>query len=337
MDLSLFDFNLPAELIANRPIEPRNDSRLLIGSSPIVHENFNNILNFIEKDDLIITNNSKVIPSYFLINHKSNKIKITFYKKIKNDEWLAFIKPGKKIKIGESINLSEDYSFEIKDKTENGDYLIKIDTNESLIFDKFGKMPLPPYILKSRESDEKDFEDYQTIYASQKGSIAAPTAGLHFNKKIYDTLKENNQLAEVTLHVGLGTFKPIRGDINDHKMHSEAGIITNEVVELIKEKKSKKGRIISVGTTTLRLLEAAALSGDLLPFKGTTNIFIKPGFKFKVVDMLLTNFHLPKSSLMLLVSSFSGISEIKKIYREAIDKNYRFYSYGDVSLLYKHE
>jgi len=186
-------------------------------------------------------------------------------------------------------------------------------------------------------SDKNDFNDYQTVYASHDGSIAAPTAGLHFNNEIFNKIKDRNQLAEITLHVGAGTFMPIRDNIENHRMHSELGFISNEVIELIKEKKSKKGRIISVGTTSLRLLESAALSGELSPFSGKTDIFIKPGFKFKVVDMLLTNFHLPKSTLMLLVSAFSGIDKIQSIYQSAIENDYRFFSYGDVSLLYRNE
>ena len=195
----------------------------------------------------------------------------------------------------------------------------------------------PPYILKSRNSDKNDFHDYQTVYASHEGSIAAPTAGLHFNNEIFNKIKDRDQLAEITLHVGAGTFMPIRDNIEKHKMHSEVGFISNEVIDLIKEKKSKKGRIISVGTTSLRLLESAALSGELSSFSGKTDIFIKPGFKFKVVDMLLTNFHLPKSTLMLLVSAFSGIDKIQSIYQSAIQNDYRFFSYGDVSLLYRNE
>ena len=337
MDISHFDFDLPKELIASRPVHPRNISRLLIGDNTITHDNFNNILNYIEKDDLFVVNNSKVIPAYFSVKFNSGHINITLHKKIENSLWRAFIKPGKKINSGDKITLDDKHFFKIIKKFTEGDFLIEMNEKEEMIFRNFGKMPLPPYILKSRSSDEKDFDDYQTVYASQDGSIAAPTAGLHFNSEIYNKLQNNNQLAEITLHVGAGTFMPIRDKIENHKMHSENGFISDEVIEIIKEKKSKKGRIISVGTTSLRLLESAAMKGELTSFSGDTDIFIRPGFRFNVVDMLLTNFHLPKSSLMILVSAFAGIDKVKLLYKEAIKNNYRFFSYGDASLLFRHE
>ena len=337
MDISHFDFDLPKELIASRPIHPRNISRLLIGGNTITHDNFNNILNYIEKDDLFVVNNSKVIPAYFSVKFNSGHINITLHKKIENSLWRAFIKPGKRINSGDKITLDDKHFFKIIKKFTEGDFLIEMNEKEEMIFKNFGKMPLPPYILKSRSSDEKDFDDYQTVYASQDGSIAAPTAGLHFNSEIYNKLQNNNQLAEITLHVGAGTFMPIRDKIENHKMHSENGFISDEVIEIIKEKKSKKGRIISVGTTSLRLLESAAMKGELTSFSGDTDIFIRPGFRFNVVDMLLTNFHLPKSSLMILVSAFAGIDKVKLLYKEAIKNNYRFFSYGDASLLFRHE
>ncbi len=337
MDISHFDFDLPKELIASRPIHPRNISRLLIGDNTITHDNFNNILNYIEKDDLLVVNNSKVIPAYFSVKFNSGHINVTLHKKIEDSLWRAFIKPGKKINSGDKITLDDKHFFKIIKKFTEGDFLIEMNEKEEMIFKKFGKMPLPPYILKSRSSDEKDFDDYQTVYASQDGSIAAPTAGLHFNSKIYNKLQNNNQLAEITLHVGAGTFMPIRDKIENHKMHSENGFISDEVIEIIKEKKSKKGRIISVGTTSLRLLESAAMKGELTSFSGDTDIFIRPGFRFNVVDMLLTNFHLPKSSLMILVSAFAGIDKVQLLYKEAIKNNYRFFSYGDASLLFRHE
>ena len=338
MNLSQFDFDLPSKLIANRPCYPRNESRLLIGQNPLVHNKFNHILNYINKDDLFVVNNSKVMPTYFLASSSSKKIKVTLHKKINLNEWLAFIRPGKKINEGDIINFAKYHSAVVVKKNPNGEFQIKFKEDENSLLTKYCKMPLPPYILKSRESDDKDFIDYQTIYANEDGSVAAPTAGLHFSNKMYNDLKNNGQVAEITLHVGAGTFQPIRSTINEHIMHSEKGFVSEEVVEMIKRTKSRNGRVISVGTTTLRLLESAALKNNKLSsYSDETNIFIKPGFKFNVVDILLTNFHLPKSTLILLVSAFAGVDKIKDIYNEAIKKEYRFFSYRDVSLLYKYE
>ena len=201
---------------------------------------------------------------------------------------------------------------------------------------QFGLMPLPPYIQKKRKSDKKDFTDYQTVYAKEKGSVAAPTAGLHFNDEIINKLVESDQLVEITLHVGAGTFLPIRNeDVDNHVMHSEYGIIDEKTALKINQCKKKGGKIIAVGTTTLRLLESAAKNNVVEKFNRETNIFIKPGYKFQIVDMLLTNFHLPKSTLLLLVSAFAGTEEIFKIYKHAVTNKYRFFSYGDVSLLFK--
>ena len=336
MDLSQYDYDLPEKLIAHRPCSPRHESRLLIGSEPINHDSFSNIANYINDNDLIVVNNSKVIPIYLSGEVLDYQIKITLHKNLGNGEWLAYLKPGKKVNDGDNIIFNENHKAEVVKKEENGEFKIKFHSNENDLINSYGKMPLPPYILKKRDSDENDFEDYQTIYANKQGSIAAPTAGLHFNNKIYDKFKNNGQIAEVTLHVGAGTFQPIRSSIDDHIMHSEKGLVSLETVKKIEKTKLSNGRIIAVGTTTLRLLESAALSnGKLKPFSADTNIFIKPGFNFNVVDVLLTNFHLPKSTLMLLVSAFSGAEKIKKIYQDAIKNEYRFFSYGDVSLLYK--
>ena len=335
MDLSQYDYDLPEKLIAHRPCSPRHESRLLIGSEPTNHDSFSNIANYINDNDLIVVNNSKVIPIYLSGEVLDYQIKITLHKNLGNGEWLAYLKPGKNVNDGDNIIFNENHKAEVV-KKENGEFKIKFHSNENDLINSYGKMPLPPYILKKRDSDENDFEDYQTIYANKQGSIAAPTAGLHFNNKIYDKFKNNGQIAEVTLHVGAGTFQPIRSSIDDHIMHSEKGLVSLETVKKIEKTKLSNGRIIAVGTTTLRLLESAALSnGTLKPFSADTNIFIKPGFNFNVVDVLLTNFHLPKSTLMLLVSAFSGAEKIKKIYQDAIKNEYRFFSYGDVSLLYK--
>jgi S-adenosylmethionine:tRNA ribosyltransferase-isomerase len=252
---------------------------------------------------------------------------------------LAFTRPSKKLNSGDEIYFSKKINAKVLEKRNFGEAVISFNCDDedlnSYIQDQ-GKMPLPPYILKSRDSDSKDFIDYQTVYAKNFGSVAAPTAGLHFDHTIIKKLKDNNQLVEITLHVGSGTFQPIRDTIESHQMHSEYGIITEESASKILKCKKNGGRVISVGTTTLRLIETGSLkTGEIDSYEGETDIFIKPGFNFNTVDLLLTNFHLPKSTLLLLVSAFAGTEKIKKLYDYAINMKYRFFSYGDVTLLYR--
>ncbi len=341
MDLSQFDYHLPEKLIADRPCSPRQASRMLVGDINLKDDKFINFPKYIGEKDLVIINSSKVIPILLDGINNNSKISITLHKEINESVWLAYAKPGKKLSIHNEVSFNENIKAKVLDKMDYGEIKLEFNCNRRDI-KKFlkeqGKMPLPPYILKKRESSKDDFIDYQTVYAKDEGSIAAPTAGLHFNNNILQKLKNNNQIAEVTLHVGAGTFQPIRGKINEHKMHSENGIVLQETVDRILDCKKNGGKIISVGTTTLRLLEAASLEkGHINPFKGDTDIFIKPGFSFNTVDILLTNFHLPKSTLLLLISAFAGKEKVMDLYRKAVDMKYRFYSYGDVSLLYKND
>ncbi len=341
MKLSHYDFDLPDELIADRPCSPRQGSKMLVYNNSYIDTSFSNFLDYVGEKDLVVINNTKVIP--ILLKGQSTEVNflITLHKKIGETNWLAFAKPGKKLSAGQTIEFNKSISCIVSKKLTYGEIEVKFTCSENE-FDEFieneGSMPLPPYIQKKRQSDLKDFNDYQTVYAAEKGSIAAPTAGLHFNDAMINHLKKKNQLIEVTLHVGAGTFLPIRNDdLNLHKMHSEHGTISQKSADRIRECKLKGGNIISVGTTTLRLLESAVINGEINKFKGETDIFIKPGYKFEVVDILLTNFHLPKSTLLLLISAFSGTEEIKNMYNHAIKNNYRFFSYGDVSLLYKND
>ena len=341
MDLSQFDYHLPEKLIADRPCTPRQASRMLVGDINLKDDKFVNFPKYIGEKDLVIINSSKVIPILLEGINNNNEISITLHKEINESIWLAYAKPGKKLSINSEVSFTDNVKAKVLDKMDFGEMKLEFNCNREdikNILDEVGKMPLPPYILKKRESSKEDFTNYQTVYAKDEGSIAAPTAGLHFNKDIHQKLKNNNQIAEVTLHVGAGTFQPIRGNINDHKMHSEHGIVSQETVDRILDCKRNGGKIISVGTTTLRLLEAASLEKkQISAFKGDTDIFIKPGFSFNTVDILLTNFHLPKSTLLLLVSAFAGKEKIMDLYKKAVDMKYRFYSYGDVSLLYKND
>ena len=342
MNLNDFDFDLPSELIATRPNNPREKSKMMVVDSNFQHTTFDLLSNFLNKEDILVINNTKVIPTYLIGDLKGSKINVTAHKELSNGDWLAYLKPARKVKDGDQILLADNIIAEVKEKTNFGEAVISFNLDKKGLFAFFitnGYMPLPPYILKQRESDESDIKDYQTVYASKEGSVAAPTAGLHFDDKILENIKKKiSSIVEITLHVGAGTFSPIRDTINQHKMHSEFGHISKIDADKINNCKKSGGRIIAVGTTTLRLLESAAVKENLIrEYSEETDIFIKPGFKFKIVDVLLTNFHLPKSSLLLLISAFAGKERVKSAYEEAINNRYRFFSYGDVSLLYKNE
>jgi S-adenosylmethionine:tRNA ribosyltransferase-isomerase len=342
MNLNDFDFDLPSELIATRPNNPREKSKMLVADNDFRHTTFDFLLDYLDKKDVLVINNTKVLPTYLVGDLNGSQIKVTAHKKLDNGYWLAYLKPARKVKDGDQIILADKNIVTVEEKTNFGEAIVSFSVAEKDLinfFEKNGSMPLPPYILKQRDSDESDINDYQTIYATNEGSIAAPTAGLHFNEKVLENIRNKiSAIVNVTLHVGAGTFSPIRDNIENHKMHSEFGHISKEDAEIINNCKLDGGRVIAVGTTTLRLLESAAVGKDLIKeFQEETDIFIKPGFKFNIVDVLLTNFHLPKSSLLLLISAFAGSEKVKLAYEEAIKNRYRFFSYGDVSLLYKNE
>ena len=342
MNLEDFNFDLPSELIATRPSNPREASKMLVVNNDIKHSEFKHLPDYLNKNDVLVINNTKVLPTYLIGELNGNKIKVTAHKEINDCQWLAFLKPARKVNNGDIIKFPNNNFIKVEQKTNFGEAIISFelqDTKFSEFIDTYGKMPLPPYVLKQRESDNEDISDYQTIYAKKKGSVAAPTAGLHFDEKIMNKIKSKvSKIVEITLHVGAGTFSPIRDDIEKHTMHSEYGYISKEDAKIINECKLNGGRIVAVGTTTLRLLESAVIKKNIISeYEGETNIFIKPGFKFNIVDLLLTNFHLPKSSLLLLISAFSGTNKVKLAYKKAIDNRYRFFSYGDVSLLFKDE
>ena len=342
MNLDDFNFDLPSELIATRPNNPREKSRMLVVDNNFQHTTFDFLSDFLNKEDVLVINNTKVLPTYLIGNLNGSKIKVTAHKKLDNGTWLAYLKPARKVNNGDQILLANNKIAKVEEKTNFGEAIISFNIEkENLIdfFEKHGYMPLPPYILKQRDSDNDDISDYQTVYATKEGSIAAPTAGLHFDTQTLENIRSKiSGIVEITLHVGAGTFSPIREDIENHKMHSEFGHISKKDAETINACKQNGGRIIAVGTTTLRLLESAAVNHNLIrEYNEETDIFIKPGFKFKIVDVLLTNFHLPKSSLLLLISAFAGTEKVRLAYNEAINNRYRFFSYGDVSLLYKNE
>lgn len=329
-----FYYDLPEELIAQHPCDKRENSRMMVlnkVTGEIEHDHFYNIKKYIKPTDTLVLNDTRVIPARIFGHRaeKEEKIEILLLNH-KDDTWETLVKPGKKAKIGTEIIFSDELKGEVVDISEDGSRFIKFKYKGVFeeILDRLGEMPLPPYIKEKLEDSER----YQTVYSKHKGSAAAPTAGLHFTKEILKELEDMGvNIVYLTLHVGLGTFRPVKeSNILDHKMHSEYFEISEEACEKINKAKKSGGRIISVGTTSTRVLETVAdEDGFVHPTKGWTDIYIYPGFKFKCVDALITNFHLPESTLLMLVSALSSREIILKAYEEAVKEKYRFFSFGD--------
>ncbi|MEP0519180.1 MAG: tRNA preQ1(34) S-adenosylmethionine ribosyltransferase-isomerase QueA [Hyphomicrobiales bacterium] len=355
MRVDEFDFDLPLENIALRPANPRDSARLLVvsGQNTLDDSQVIDLPDFLNEGDVLVFNDTKVIPAQLeghrlprAVEFPPAKISVTLHMRVDGSTWDAFVRPGKKIKVGDKLQFVQgDMVLEAKvaAKGDGGEaqLVFPLDAAEldRALF-TVGHIPLPPYIASKRPEDEKDREDYQTIYAREDGAVAAPTAGLHFTDALFEKLDAKGVCRQfVTLHVGAGTFLPVKADdTKDHKMHFETGSISADVAEKINVARKNGKRIIAVGTTSLRLLESAAQAdGRLTQFHGATDIFITPGYRFKLVDMLMTNFHLPRSTLMMLVSAFSGLNVMREAYQHAIKSGYRFYSYGDSSLLFKQD
>jgi len=348
MNVSEFDFELPSELIANYPMPERTQSRLLcvdgdgvdgngVDGGGITHRQFGDIYDLLNPGDLLVFNDTKVVPArLFGKKETGGKLEILFERMIDTRTFLAHVRSSKSPKAGSKIILDADESVQLEMKGRK-DALFILETPPNFeVFDlleKFGHIPLPPYIERSDENLDQD--RYQTVYADKPGAAAAPTAGLHFDEGLIGALKDKGiQTAFVTLHVGAGTFQPVKVDnIHDHQMHSEWIHVSQEVVDLVQQTKRTRGRVICVGTTSVRSLESASQNGELEAFTGDTEIFIFPGYEFKTVDSLITNFHLPKSTLLMLVSALSGKENIMRAYHEAIKEKYRFFSYGDAMFL----
>jgi S-adenosylmethionine:tRNA ribosyltransferase-isomerase len=358
LKLSDFDYNLPNELIATVPKEKRDQSRLLVldkKNGEISDRHFFDILEFLDKGDVLIMNNSKVFPARLIGKKKGTggKVEIFLHKKINTDNNLKLQKKalwecligGKKIKVGKIILFESNLKCEIIKNNEDGTWLVRFNKNEKqmmAIVEQIGETPLPPYIKKEKRDEEiNDKKVYQTVYAdsSKLGSVAAPTAGLHFTKELLEKIKNKGVIIEyITLHVGMGTFSPVKTeDISKHKMHAEFVEIEKKVIQNIIEAKKNNKKIIAVGTTSARSLEAVfSIQNEKLrmkDYKSWVDIFIYPGYKFKIVDAMISNFHLPKSSLIMLVSALATKGNIDRAYSHAIEKKYRFYSYGDVMLI----
>lgn len=340
MDVKDFDYDLPEELIAQDPLEDRSSSRLMVldkKTGEVSHHIFKEIIKYLRPGDCLVLNNTKVIPArlYGVKEGTMAKIEILLLKRKQNDVWETLVKPGKKAKPGTKIIFGDGIlTGEVIDVVDDGNRLIQFSYDGIFeeILDKLGQMPLPPYITHQL----KDKNRYQTVYAKYDGSAAAPTAGLHFTKELLNEVKEKGvDIAEVTLHVGLGTFRPVKVDnVLDHHMHSEFYMVSQEAADKINNAKKNGGRIISVGTTSTRTLESAAdENGMLHECSGWTDIFIYPGYKFKVIDCLITNFHLPQSTLVMLVSALAGREHILSAYKKAVEEKYRFFSFGDAMFI----
>lgn len=357
MNTSDFDYNLPTSLIAQSPVSPRDSSRLMIvdrGQKTVKHCHFFDIINYFKKGDLIVRNNSKVFKARLfgkltdlnddeLFEHRK-LVEVLLVRPMENEGvWKVLAKPGRHVKPGMRVRLASDFYCDVMLKEPTGDILVQFPDSAELVREKankYGHIPVPPYI----KDEPHELESYQTVYAKHEGSVAAPTAGFHFTPKLIEKLKNRGvEFAEVTLHVGLGTFLPVKSErVEDHTMHSEWVELSQETADAINRAKVEGRRVVAVGTTTVRTLEGVVrLSIDhsplsiVRPYTGDIDIFIKPGFEFKVVDSMITNFHLPKSTLLMLVSAFAGDREFMlQCYKEAVDQKYRFYSFGDAMFIY---
>ena len=342
MDVKEFDYDLPDKLIAQKPEDNRDESQLMCldkNTGKINEEIFKNIIDYVNPNDMIIFNNSEVIPArmYGEKIPTGTEIEILLLNEIEEGKWEVLVKPGKRVKKGVKVSFGNDLLIgEAVEYTDFGGRIMEFsyEGDFSEIIDKLGEMPLPPYINRKLDNPDR----YQTVYAKKRGSAAAPTAGLHFTNELINDLKNKGVgIGYLTLHVGLGTFRPVRTDkVEEHDMHSEYYELDQNVIDKIKKTKKNGGRIIAVGTTVTRTLESVATqnNGKLKSSKGWTDIFIYPGYEFKAIDAIITNFHLPKSTLLMLVSAFAGKENIMKAYQKAVKKEYRFFSLGDAMFIY---
>ncbi len=343
--LADFDFDLPERLIARYPASPRDSARLLVLGEQLEDRRVSELPLLLRPGDLLVFNDTKVIPAQLSGQRRARsggtpaKIEVTLHKQLAGDTWQSFAKPAKRLAGGDRIDFAEDFSAEVLGRTVEGEVLLRFSASGDALrqaLQRHGSMPLPPYIRKLRETTADDATDYQTVYARAEGAVAAPTAGLHFTPKLLAALSAQGiESIHLTLHVGAGTFLPVKSErIEEHHMHAEHGEISLAAATAINRARAAGQRIVAIGTTSLRLLESAASDDGIVhPFAGETEIFITPGYRFKTADLLMTNFHLPKSTLFMLVAAFSGLARMKRAYAHAIEHGYRFFSYGDASLL----
>ncbi len=349
MRVDEFDFELPSECIALHPAEPRDAARMLIvrPGEPLEDARVTDLLRVLRAGDVLVVNDTRVLPAELvgtrIRGENRSQVSFNLHKRVDPHTWRAFARPAKRLHVLDRLELGDNggIAATVAGKGETGEVTLEFDLGGAELDEAIkahGAMPLPPYIEAKRHTEERDKTDYQTVYAARDGAVAAPTAGLHFTESLLQQLADLGVSVErVTLHVGAGTFLPVKvDDTEDHVMHAEWGEIPAAVAERILAAKARGGRVVAVGTTSLRLLETAArATGTLQPFIGDTDIFITPGYRFNAVDILMTNFHLPRSTLFMLVSAFAGLETMRAAYRHAIEDGYRFYSYGDASLLFR--
>ncbi len=339
MRVDLFDFELPPERIAQRPVEPREAARLLhVKRSGLADHGVRDLPDLLQPGDLLVFNDTRVIPARLAGRRGAAQVSVTLHQALSGDTWRVFAKPAKRLRPGDAIVFAPDFAAYVIERGPQGDVVLRFDRQDEALMAALkhhGAIPLPPYI-RGGVADARDADDYQTLFARAEGAVAAPTAALHFTPDLMAALAARGIGSTLlTLHVGAGTFLPVKADDTaDHVMHAEVGVLTEETAERINAARQAGGRIVAVGTTSLRLLESAAGDDRMVrPFTGATSIFITPGYRFKAVDQLLTNFHLPRSTLFMLVSAFAGLTRMKEAYRHAVQAGYRFYSYGDCCLI----
>lgn len=339
MNVDLFDFDLPADRIALRPAVPRDAARLLVLDGAAMRDRqVHDLPGELRAGDLLVFNDTKVIPAQLEGMRGASRIGATLHKREGPRRWRAFIRNARRLRAGDTIDFGSGVIATAQDRGDDGSFALEFAGEEpvELLLERAGRMPLPPYIAARRAVDARDAEDYQTMFAAEQGAVAAPTAALHFTPALMQNLAAAGvEHATLTLHVGAGTFLPVKAeDTDDHRMHAEWGRIDTATADRLNATRARGGRIISVGTTSLRLIESATGPDRIVrPFEGDTAIFITPGYRFNGIDGLMTNFHLPRSTLFMLVSALMGIKKMQSAYRHAIKEDYRFYSYGDASLL----
>ncbi len=343
MKVDAFDFDLPPQFIAQRPVVPRDAARLLHVGKELRDLGVGDLPSLLEPGDLMVFNDTRVIPARLAGRRGGARVEVTLHKRQGAGAWLAFARPARKLKPGDRIDFARGFSGIVAAKGEGGEVALDFhcsDNEMMTALEQFGAMPLPPYIKRDNLADARDRADYQTVFAQRPGAVAAPTAGLHFTPRLLAALEDRGVgRAAVTLHVGAGTFLPVKVEnLADHPMHAEYGEIPPATAAAVNAARQRGRRVVAIGTTALRILEAAAdEAGAVHDFAGDTDIFITPGFRFRAVDVLLTNFHLPRSTLFMLVSALAGLETMKRAYEHAKEKGYRFYSYGDCCLLQRRE